>query len=116
VTVVLDIGIVLLCLATLTGAVFLLQAGSAGFRERWRRIGPARVRRALIGGALAAGLLLTEATLLIAEPWGHRTILYVTVFGGGALMLLTLTATAVEAVEHARRTRRRRAAEGSQGA
>jgi hypothetical protein len=104
-TVILGIGIVLVCLATLAGTTLLIQAGWVGLRDQWRRLGPARVRRAAISGALAAGLLLTEATLLVAEPWGHRTVLYVTVFGGGALALLTFTATAAQAMQHSRRKR-----------
>jgi hypothetical protein len=113
--VVLDIGIVLLCLATLAGTVLLLQAGWVGLRDQWRRLGPARVRVALTGGALVGGLLLTEATLLIAEPWGDRTIFYVTVFGGGSLTAITLAATAMQTVHSVRCARRRQAAEGSAG-
>jgi hypothetical protein len=108
VTVVGGIALALVLLATLAATIHAFAAGWLGFRDQWRRLDPQRRRRGLLGGLLAGLLFLAEATVLIAAPWARQTIFYVIVVGGGTLMLLSLSATAVRAVRDTRRAGRRR--------
>jgi hypothetical protein len=95
-------------LATLMGTLLMFPAMWEGFRDQWRRTPPDRRRRGVVGGALAAAGLVVASALVIAEPWGRETILYVIGVGGGAVMLLCWAGVAVQAVQESRRAKRRR--------
>jgi hypothetical protein len=110
VSAVLVIAVVLLMVATLAGTLLIFPAMWRGFSDQWRRFPPHRRRRGLAGGALTALLMVVAAVLAIAAPWGRYSVLYVIGVGGGALMLLALGGTAVQAVQDARRAKQARAA------
>ncbi|MFL5781156.1 MAG: hypothetical protein ACJ760_07585 [Thermoleophilaceae bacterium] len=96
-------------LAIVLAAGLVLALGSAwGFvaivsratREQLRGLPPRDRRRALAGGAAVAVWILAASALVIAAPWGRRTLLYV--FGGAALAVLALV-LGVAILELARR-------------
>jgi hypothetical protein len=107
-----QLALTLACLVWLAGMFLWFHDIRLAFDERWRNLPPGFVRTSLITIVIAAALLLTEATLLIFEPWGRETAVYVIVPGGASLMLLALTAGVLQAIQRARRLRQADATEG----
>jgi hypothetical protein len=107
----LEFALTMICLVCLAGMFLWFHDIRAGFEDQWRELPQGYVRTGLITIVLAAALLLTEATLLVVEPWGHNTAVYVVVAGGASLMLLALAAGAVQAVQRARRLKQAGAAD-----
>jgi peptidoglycan biosynthesis protein MviN/MurJ (putative lipid II flippase) len=107
VDVVLGLAVALVAMATLAGALLVVSAMWRGLGDQWRRAPDHGRRRGLVGGVLAAAWIVTAAILWITAPWGQRSVVYVIGIGGGALMLLTLGAVAVQAVRDTRRAKRR---------
>jgi predicted lysophospholipase L1 biosynthesis ABC-type transport system permease subunit len=95
-------------LVTLTATIAPYPAIWRAFRDSRRPIPPERRRRVWFGYGVAFVVLVVVAVLLILEPFGPRTIVWLILVGGGALMLLALAAVAVQAVTDTRRARRRR--------
>lgn len=80
-----------------------------GFRDEWRRYPADRRRRGIVGGVLAGVFTMVCGGVVIAEPLGHYTIVYVMGLAGGGGVVVTMSAVAVLAVQEGRRARRLRA-------
>lgn len=80
-----------------------------GFRDEWRHYPAESRRRGIVGGVLAGVGLAVCGGLVIAEPWGHYSIVYVIGLYVGTVAVLTLSAAAAPAVLNRRRAPRLRA-------
>ena len=104
-TVLLEFALTMVCLVSLAGMFLWFHDIRATPGHRWRALPPSYARIGVASIILTAALLLTEGTLLIAEPWGRETAVYVVVPGGSSLLLLALSAGALQAILRARRLR-----------
>ena len=99
----------LVLLAVFASQLLVFPAMWRGFRGGWRRYSAEGRRRGIVGGVLAGVYMVVLGGLVIAEPLGHYTIVYVMGFGLGAAVVLALVAVAVQTVQARRRARRLRA-------
>lgn len=79
------------------------------FRDEWRRIPAERRSRAWVAIGLMVLACVVVGALLIVEPWGRHTFVWVCLVGGGAVMVLALTGVTAQAISDVRRSRRHRA-------
>jgi hypothetical protein len=66
-----------------------------GFRDEWRRLPADRRRGGVVIGALVAVAEIAAVVLIVAAPWGGRTVVYVIAIYAGlcaAAMLVALAA------------------------
>ena len=88
-SVALGLFIVLAAVAVLATTALVLIAEWRGFRTTFRRIPPARRRRAIVSGVGALLYVVASGAVLIASPWGEAT--WVVFFGGVAVVLFAVT-------------------------
>ena len=83
------------------------------FRDAWRRL-PVQ-RRPVAAFGIAAMVLggVGGAVLLIVQPWGTDTFVWIALAAAGAFIFFALAGAAAAAITDVRRARRRRAG-GSQ--
>ena len=104
---------VLALVVVLIGAVILwstlhvLRAEWIGFRWALSAARPERRRPALVAGAFTSVALIAATVVVIAEPFGRYTFLYVGLVLGGLGFLAMAIATAGILVGEVRRRRRR---------
>jgi drug/metabolite transporter (DMT)-like permease len=79
------------------------------FRDDWRRIPAERRPRAWFGLGLFLLACILVGVVLILQPWGPHTFLWLLLVGGGAVMVLALAGVTAQAMTDVRRARRRRA-------
>src|SRR2546423_7939945 len=96
--VLLGFAVVLLAIGMFAGTLLAFPAMWQGFRRQWERFPAEARRRAALGGGLTAIYMVAGAALLIAEPWGSKSVLYVVGVGGGALMLVALLGVLIQAI------------------
>lgn len=95
-------------LVALAASVAVYPPVFRALRYQSRRIPPERRGPARIGAGITVIVSVSVAALLIAEPWGSHTVLWVALVGGGAVLLLSLAGVFAQAVIDTRRARRRR--------
>ena len=108
-TVLVTVFVVFGLIAALAAQAVIPIALRRGLSDQWRAAPPEARRRGLIGGGVAGVLLICGTGLVIAEPWGPHSILYVLLVGGGVSMVLLLGITAAVAISEVRAAKRRRA-------
>jgi len=96
-------------LVTLTAALAVYPRLWRAYRDQWRRIPPERRSRAWVGFGLTVVACVVVGVLLIVNPWGSHTVLWVCLLGGGGVMLFALVGAAGQAVIDVRRARKQRA-------
>ena len=96
-------------LVALAATLAVYPAMFRAFTDGWRRIPPERRQRAWFGLGLMLVGFVVVAVLLILEPWGADTVVWVILVGGGATILVALTGAGAQAAIDIRRARRHRA-------
>lgn len=96
-------------LVALAATLAVYPAVWRAFQQEWRRIPVERRSRAWVGLGLAVLTCIVVGALLISQPWGPHTVLWVCLVGGGAVMVLALAGVTVQAIMDIRRLRRHRA-------
>ena len=79
------------------------------FGDQWPRIPPERRARAWRAMSLSLAACIVVGVVLILQPWGAHTVVWVILGGGGVMMVLLLAGVTAQAIIDVRRARKRRA-------
>lgn len=83
----------MLTVATAWGVTAIIMSNA---RDQLRRSPPRARRRAVLGGTLAGLWVVVGNVLVIVQPWGRRTLLYVFGFAGLVAFGLMVGIVAIE--------------------
>lgn len=93
---------------TLAATVAVYPAVWRACRDQWRPIPPESRLRVWGGGGLAVLASAVIGVLLILQPFGPHTVVWVCLVGGGAFLVLVLVCVAAQAMLDTRRARAHR--------
>jgi Na+/H+ antiporter NhaD/arsenite permease-like protein len=100
-----EIVLLIAVLVALAATVAVYPALWRAYGDQWRRIPPERRSRARVALGLALLTCIVVGALLILEPWGPHTVVWIALVGGGAVVVLVPACVAAQAMLDARRAR-----------
>jgi hypothetical protein len=90
------LAVALLLAGAAAGSWLVLSSLVRGLRDESRRFDADRRRRGAVAGIAVAILLVPALVLMVVEPWGRRTVVYVILGYAAACVAVALAGVAIE--------------------
>jgi hypothetical protein len=107
--VVAGVAAIVIALVAVAAALAVYRSTFRSFQDTWRRVPPERRGLASFGIGMMLVGGVAGAVLLIVQPWGTKTGVWLILVGVPAWTLVWLVAFSVQVVMEGRRSRTRRA-------